>query len=111
LTLDLTPEERSLRARIGANQSWANTADPSARTAPARKAFNDRFEKQVDPDGQLKPAERARRAESARKAYFLRLALKSSTGRRKAAEARATATQLEREADDAESELAGTVAI
>ena len=45
---------------------------------PGRKAFLDRFEKQVDPDGELLPAERARRAEHARKAYFARLAFKSA---------------------------------
>lgn len=63
-------KERSLIARINAHKSWAQTEDPSARTAPARRAANDRFEKQVDPDGVLPPAERARRAEHARKAYF-----------------------------------------
>ncbi len=52
-------------------------------TAPARRAFNDRFEKEVDPDGNLPPAERQRRAEAARKAYFTRLALKSAQARRR----------------------------
>ena len=78
----LTPEQRSLRARIASHESWARTPDVSARTAPGRKAFLDRFEKQVDPDGELPPAERARRAEHARKAYFARLALKSARARR-----------------------------
>jgi hypothetical protein len=78
----LTPEQRSLRARIASHESWARTPDASARTAPGRKAFLDRFEKQVDPDGELSPAERARRAEHARKAYFARLALKSARARR-----------------------------
>jgi len=107
----LTPEERILRSRMAAHASWANTPNPTARTAKARQAFQNRFEKQVDPDGVLSSQERTRRAESARKAYFTGLALKSSSGRRKAAEARATASQLEREVADAESELAGTVAI
>jgi hypothetical protein len=40
------------------------------------------FEAQVDPDGILEPAERARRAESARKAHFGRLALASAKARR-----------------------------
>jgi hypothetical protein len=62
----MTPEQRSLRAR----------------TAPGRKAFLDRFEKQADPDGELPPAERVRQAEHARKAYFARLALKSARARR-----------------------------
>lgn len=78
-----TPEDRALVARIAAHQSWANTADPAARTAPARKAALDRFEREVDPDGVLPAAERARRAEHARKAYFTRLALKSAQARRK----------------------------
>lgn len=42
-----------------------------------------KFEREVDPDGILTPAERTRRAESARKAYFARLALKSATARRR----------------------------
>ena len=78
----LTPEQRSLRARIASHESWARTPDASARTAPGRKAFLDRFERQVDPNGELSPAERARRAEHARKAYFARLALKSARARR-----------------------------
>ena len=79
----LTPEERILRARIAAHKSWANTADPMARTAPARKASMERFEREVDPDGVLDPADRARRAEHARKAYFTSLAFKSAQSRRK----------------------------
>ena len=78
-----TTADRSLIARLAAHESWANTADPSARTAPARRALLDRFERQVDPDGVLSPAERARRAGHARKAYFTRLALRSAQARRK----------------------------
>lgn len=44
-------------------------------TAPARRAFLARFEREVDPDGKLAPEERARRAEHAKRAYFSRLAL------------------------------------
>src|SRR3712207_7537011 len=72
-----------LIARLAAHESWANTADPSARTAPARRALLDRFERQVDPDGVLSPVERARRAGHARKAHFTRLALRSAQARRK----------------------------
>jgi hypothetical protein len=79
----MTPEERVIRAKIAAHASWANTADPTARTAKARKASLDRFDRQVDPDGVLPPKERARRAEHARKAYFLALSLKSAQARRK----------------------------
>ena len=80
-----TPEERALRAKIAAHISWANTADPTARTANARKASEGRFERQVDPEGVLPEAERARRAEDARKAYFLSLSLKSAQARRRKA--------------------------
>lgn len=84
-----TPSERSLAGRIAVHESWARTPDRSARTAPARAAFDDRFEREVDPDGALSPHERARRAEHARKAYFARLALRSAEARRtKAAAAR-----------------------
>ena len=78
-----TPQERALAARIASHASWAKTADPSACTAPARKALLDRFEREVDPEGILPPAERARRADQARKAYFTRMALKSAQARRK----------------------------
>lgn len=77
-----SPSERVLRARLAAHTSWANTADPALRTAAARQAALDRFEREVDPDGVLPPAERARRAEHARKAYFTRLALASAKARR-----------------------------
>jgi hypothetical protein len=81
--MSLTPAERSLRARLASYSSWSNTSDPTIRTAPARKAFADRFERQVDPDGVLPEAERFRRAEAAKKAFFTRLALKSAKERRK----------------------------
>ncbi|MPZ69723.1 MAG: hypothetical protein GEU71_09355 [Actinobacteria bacterium] len=54
-------------------------------TAPARAKFLERFEREVDPNGVLSETERARRAECARSAYFTRLALLSSTARRKRA--------------------------
>jgi hypothetical protein len=78
----MDPQERSLRARLAAHTSWANTPDPASRTAKARKAALDRFEKQVDPDGVLTAEDRARRAEHARKAYFIGLALRSAQARR-----------------------------
>lgn len=73
---------RSLLAKIASHESWAKTDDRSARTAPARAAFLDRFERQVDPDGTLDPAERAKRAKHARTAHFHRLALRSAEARR-----------------------------
>ncbi|GAA3856485.1 hypothetical protein [Tessaracoccus defluvii] len=73
-------------ASIAAHESWAQTSDRSARTAPARAALLAKFEKEVDPDGTLDPMERARRAEHKKKAYFQRLALKSAKARRRAKE-------------------------
>lgn len=81
--MPLTPTEKSLRGQMAAHTSWAHTEDRAARTANARKAALDRFEREVDPEGVLLPADRAKRAESARKAYFARLALKSAQARRR----------------------------
>lgn len=80
----LTPSERTLRARLAAHESWARTGDRATRTAAGTAAFLARFEREVDPDGVLDPADRARRAESARRAYFTRLAFKSAQARRRA---------------------------
>jgi hypothetical protein len=105
MTAPLTPEQRALRSRVGAYASWANTADPAARTAPARKASMERFERQVDPHNELPDAERARRADAARKAYFTRLALRSARSRAKAVAARHQAVELDAEAEAADAEL------
>lgn len=78
----MSAAERKLRGELASRQSWANTADPSARTRPGREAFLSKFEAEVDPEGKLPPADRARRAEHARKAHFLRLALASAKARR-----------------------------
>lgn len=78
-----TDRTRRLAALAAAHASWANTKDRTARTAPARRAFLDRFERQVDPEGILSAAERAVRAEHARKAYFAALAVKSAQKRRR----------------------------
>ena len=79
---DQSAEIRALRGRLAAYESWAKTPDRSARTAPARRAMLERFERQVDPNSELAPAERAKRAEYVRKAHFSRLALKSAEARR-----------------------------
>lgn len=69
----LTPSQRTQRARIAARARWSQQ-DGSTGTQAARTAFLDRFERQVDPNGELDPAERARRAESAKREHFQRLA-------------------------------------
>jgi hypothetical protein len=80
----LTPEQRSLRARLAAH-SLHSQVDSVAHTAPARAAFLARFEAEVDPEGVLSEDERKRRAEHARTAYFTKLALASSRSRQRAA--------------------------
>jgi hypothetical protein len=71
----LTPAERTLRAQIAAHESWGRTENRSARTANARRAFEDRFLAEADGD--------ELRAKSLRKAYFAKLALKSAQARRR----------------------------
>ncbi len=77
----LTPTERALRGRIGAFALHARH-DPRATTAAARVAFNGRFVDLVNPERTLPEDERRRRVESARKAYFTRLAYRSVQSRR-----------------------------
>ena len=67
--------ERQLIASLAAHESWANTTNRSARTAPARAALDAKFLAQADGD----PI----RAEHLRKAHFARLTLKSIASRRK----------------------------
>ena len=73
---------KNINARIAAEASWARTHDRTARTRPAREAFLNRFEKEVDPDGTLSPEERLQRAEHAKRAYMLRLAKRSAAARK-----------------------------
>ena len=81
--MPVTPQQRALRARLAAHALHAKVADPAAHTAPARRAFMDRFEREVDPDGILPPEQRARMAEHAKKAFFTRLAMASAKARSK----------------------------
>lgn len=77
----LTPQQRVLRARLGAHALHAKVGNESAHTAPARKAFDQRFLDAAGGD--------AVKAEHLRREHFLRLALASSKARaaRKAAAA------------------------
>lgn len=83
MSRDRTAAERSLAARIAAHAKH----DGRESTQAARNAFQARFERDVDPEGDLPEAERLRRAEHARKACFVGLALKSAKARRKGGEA------------------------
>lgn len=55
--------------------------DPRSTTAAARSAFSRRFLDMVDPNRTLPEAERLRRADAARKAYFVQLAYRSALAR------------------------------
>jgi hypothetical protein len=81
VSAEFSPVERSLRARAAAYRLHS-LYDSRELTANARAAFQDRFAKQVDPDGTLPEVERQRRAECARKAHFAALAAKSVRARR-----------------------------
>lgn len=81
----LSPEERAIRARIGA-LALHSQHDARQITEAARAAFSAKFEAEVDPEGILDPAERKRRAEYARKAHFAKLALASARSRREKSE-------------------------
>lgn len=96
----LTPQQRSLRARIAAH-SLHSKCDSRVHTQPARDAFMARFERQVDPNTELPEAERRRRAESAKKEYFAALALKSSRARSRAAGSRGAEPPISSKSEEA----------
>jgi hypothetical protein len=81
MSSELTPSERSLRARAAAYRLHS-LYDSRQLTTNARAAFRDRFARQVDPEGVLPETERQRRAECARKAYYAAVAAKSVRARR-----------------------------
>ena len=80
--MPLTPEQHTLRGRMGAYKKWAQN-DPVEGTAAARAAMDAKFYEGIPDD--LPEAERERRAASARKAYFTRLAFLSAKARSKKA--------------------------
>lgn len=77
----LTPEQRSLRARIAANTRWSRDRDRKTNAERGQNGLLARFEREVDPDGTLPPAERRKLAENARRAHMQRLAFASSKAR------------------------------
>jgi hypothetical protein len=87
----LTPAQASLRASIAANTRWSRE-DPAANAQRGQAGLLARFDREVrDGAPGLSEAEYARRAQSAYRAHFQRLALASSKARaRKASDAAAT---------------------
>ena len=62
---ELTPKERSLRARRAANARIARPDySPGGATAPARRRYWQKYEAQVDPTGELSQADRERKAKA-----------------------------------------------
>ncbi|MEV6105752.1 hypothetical protein AB0M28_13695 [Streptomyces sp. NPDC051940] len=87
----MTPEERTLRAQLGAHSQWANETDRAGRTAPARAAANTKFvtqAREMHPDATEEQIARA--AEHLRKSHFARMALASVAARRRKAAAKKT---------------------
>ncbi|MCL8026350.1 hypothetical protein [Nocardioides bruguierae] len=76
------PGQRRQIAKLAAHERWARETDRSAATQAARDGMARKFENQVDPDRVLSPAERAKRAESAKRAHYQRIAMKSAAARR-----------------------------
>ena len=83
----MTEMDHALFGRIGAYRMHS-LYDARETTKAARAKFNMRFEDEVDPERILEPADRAARAASARKAYMLRLSMRSAKVRRERAAAR-----------------------
>jgi hypothetical protein len=74
-------------AVLGAHESWARTADRTARTEPARAKAPSSTEywlARLDPERFADATDRQKMdaAEAAKKAHFARLALKSAAARR-----------------------------
>lgn len=80
---DLTPAERTLRARIAASTRWAKEPDRAEATAKARAARRRKLELEVDPAGVLPPAELERRVASLQRAHMTRMSLAAARARRR----------------------------
>ena len=78
----MDPTDRRLRARMAA-LTLHSRVDSREHTAPARAGFMARFDREVDPESVLAPEERTRRAARARRAWMVRLALRSAQARRR----------------------------
>jgi hypothetical protein len=72
--------KRAAWGRIGGLTTSARLGG-TAMTAPARRGFWRRFEREVDPDDRLTPSERTKRASQLLRAHMLRLAKSSAEAR------------------------------
>lgn len=78
------PKRRSTNASIAALSRWSKQ-DSKQGIAPARRGFEARFEREVDPEGVLPVDERLRRANCAMRAHMARLGQRSGAARREMA--------------------------
>jgi hypothetical protein len=81
------PNQRQAIARLGAHISWAHTDDRSARTRPARRnspASLDYHLARLDPErfANATDSQKLAAAESAKKAYYAGLTMRSIAARR-----------------------------
>jgi hypothetical protein len=79
------PKSKSLPHQIAANIRWSKE-DPTEQGIKMRAGLEQKFLREVDPNNELPEAERLRRADSARKAYYQRIALISAKNRKARAE-------------------------
>jgi hypothetical protein len=77
----LSPEQRSMRARMG-GLATAARHDSRELIRPARAAFDQKFLDEVDPDRSLPEDERNRRVAAARRLHFTKMAFRSAQVRK-----------------------------
>ena len=71
--MDVTPEQRRLRAQIAANKRWSQYMAREDQADAARSAIITRLERQVDPGGTLAPEIRAALVKAAARELSARL--------------------------------------
>ena len=77
-----TPEQRRLAARIG-GLSLHLYGDSDAIAARARRGLDEKFRREVDPDGVLTTRQLEKKLKLARRLYYARLAKRSADARRR----------------------------
>ena len=84
-----TPEQRTQRARMAAFASWKATPDRTARTAEARRTFQDglrdRLRDELDPKRKLPAAALEQMVQAGVQEHYARLAFLTSKSQAKAA--------------------------
>lgn len=73
MTGDLTPQQRSERARIASNERWSRAGAREAQSATLRASLRARLEQQVDPDGVMTPDELEQAVRNANRARMAKV--------------------------------------